>query len=152
MDKKMYLEELNDLINEISLIESKEIIRLIALEIPEGKREKVICLIENMKKELTVDEDFIEQRMESLMSDFEDIKEGDICFECYSEESGEYGVFGDIYDYYYYSTKEMDGILEDAYDFIKELIFHKEYSKAIQILDLVLFTDYSCEERGNPEY
>ena len=75
MDKKMYLEELNDLINEISLIESKEIIRLIALEIPEGKREKVICLIENIK-ELTVDEDFIEQRMESLMSDFEDIKEG----------------------------------------------------------------------------
>ncbi len=64
MDKKMYLEELNDLINEISLIESKEIIRLIALEIPEGKREKVICLIENMKKELAVDEDFIEQRME----------------------------------------------------------------------------------------
>lgn len=136
MDKKMYLEELNDLINEISLIESKEIIRLIALE---SKREKVICLIENMKKELTVDEDFIEQRMESLMSDFEDIKEGDICFECYSEESGEYGAFGDIYDYYYYSTKEMDGILEDAYDFVKELIFYKEYSiMELLIIDISL--------------
>lgn len=139
MDKKMYLEELNDLINEISLIESKEIIRLIALEIPEGKREKVICLIENMKKELEVDEDFIEQRMESLISDFEDIKEEDICFECYSEESGEYGAFGDIYDYYYYSTKEMDGILEDAYDFVKELIFYKEYSiMELLIIDISL--------------
>ncbi len=46
----------------------------------------------------------------------------------------------------------MDGILEYAYDFVKELIFYKEYSKAIQILDLILFTNYSCEERGNPEY
>lgn len=148
----MYLEELNDLINEISLIESKEIIRRIALEIPEDKREKVICMIENMQGELAADEEFLEQSMESLKEDFEDIKEGDICFQCYSEESGEYGAFGDIYDYYYYSTKEMDGVLAVAYDFAKELIFYKEYGKAIQILDLILFTNYSCEERGNPEY
>ena len=97
----MYLEELNDLIKEISLIESKEIIRRVALGIPADKREKVICMIENMQGELAADEEFIEQRMESLKEDFEDIKEGDICFQCYSEVSREYDAYGDIYDYYY---------------------------------------------------
>ena len=43
-------------------------------------------------------------------------------------------------------------MLDKTYEFGKTLIYHKEYAKAIEMFDLILFTNYSCEEVGNPEY
>ena len=43
-------------------------------------------------------------------------------------------------------------MLNRMYDLIRKLIFSKNYMKALNIIDLMLYSDYACEEITNPEY
>lgn len=67
-------------------------------------------------------------------------------------ETGYYSGFCENYDYHYYPTNEMDHILNRMYDLIRKLIFSKNYMEALNIIDLTLYSDYTCEEISNPEY
>ena len=49
-------------------------------------------------------------------------------------------------------TRELNEILNKTYNYIKDAVWHKKYSDVIEIFDLLLFTEYVCEEVGNPEY
>ncbi len=46
----------------------------------------------------------------------------------------------------------MDSILNRMYDLIRKLIFSKDYMETLNIIDLMLYSDYTCEEISNPEY
>ena len=46
----------------------------------------------------------------------------------------------------------MDSILNRKYDLIRKLIFSKDYMETLNIIDLMLFSNYTCEEISNPEY
>ena len=96
--------------------------------------------------------DDIKKELDEMCKDFKKVQDGEIVFKCYGVETGYYSAFGEDYDYHYYPTNEMDNILNRMYDLIRKLIFSKNYIEAINIIDLMLYTDYTCEEISNPEY
>ena len=46
----------------------------------------------------------------------------------------------------------MDSILNRKYDLIRKLIFSKDYMETLNIIDLMLYSNYTWEEISNPEY
>lgn len=49
-------------------------------------------------------------------------------------------------------TNEMAIAINAAYILGKKLVCYQEYSKAIEIFDLILYLEYCVEGVGNPEY
>ena len=46
----------------------------------------------------------------------------------------------------------MNELLNRMYELIHKLIFSKNYKDTLNIVDLLLYSDYTCEEISDPEY
>jgi len=108
-----------------------------------------LCIVNN---ELSISDEEIIEKISYIDSKFKEIETGNICFRCYAIETGYYSYYEEEYDYHYYPIKEMDVVLNETYEFGKKLIYYKKYLEAIRIFDLILYSKYTCEEVGNPEY
>lgn len=151
MNENDFAKEINKNIDGVSIDELKAIVMEICKDIPKGNYYKTLFRIKNIKSnEILLDG--IEEELDEICKDFKKAQDGEIVFKCYAVETGYYSMFGEDYDYFYYPTKEMDGILNRTYDLIHKLIFSKDYMKALNIIDLMLYSDYICEEISNPEY
>lgn len=152
MEKEEFLKEINNNIKNISLEESKNIIIEICKDMSEEYYYKVLCKIKNIKN--TLEEPFttIQNDIDKVYDDFKKVKEGDVVFRCYAINTGYYSPFGDDYDYYFYPTYEMNKILNRAYNLSLRLVFTKNYKEVLKIVDLILDTEYICEEISDPEY
>lgn len=152
MTQEEFIEKLTTNINDLSKEEIYETISIIAKAIPKSKYEKILCTIQNKKGALKIDEDKLDKEMEEIKIAYDQIKDGNICFECYAYQNGFCGMGGEEYDYNYYLTTNIANILDKAYEFGKSLIYQKQYSKALEIFNLILFTNYYCNEVSDPEY
>lgn len=152
MEKDKFMNEIISEIDNISLPEAKKIIIELCNNISEGIYYKILYFIKNIGNNLTISLEEIEQYSNEIYGKFKKVESGDIVFKCYSIETGYYSAFGEEYDYYFYPTSEMNVLLNDAYNFAIRLIFTKNYNAAINIFDLILKTNYVCEEISNPEY
>ena len=122
--KKEFLETINKIITSISLEDSKKIIYELVSKIDPSDYEMTLCIIDHIIGKQEKEDDLLKEL--SIIKDaFTKIENGDICIRCYEENSYELG---------------------------KRLVYHKKYDKAIEIFDLILYTNYQCEEVGNPEY
>lgn len=152
MNKDEFLKEVNNNINNMSLEDLKIVVMEMSKDIPSEYYYKILCRIRNLKNDLNISSNDIEKEIAEIYSDFKKVQDGDIVFRCYAIETGYYSAFGEEYDYIYYPTNEMDELLNRLYDSIPKLIFSKNYKEALKIIDLMLYSDYYCEETSNPEY
>ena len=152
MNKKEFQKEIANNVKTISQIQTIKIINILTNEIPSTCYEKILCQIQNENGTLKTDKQKIIQTESEIKKLYEQVNNGEICFRCYSYPNGSYSYYEEDYDYHYYSNEEIDEVLDKTYEFGRTLIYHKEYSKAIEMFDLILFTNYLCEEVGNPEY
>lgn len=152
MNKKEFTEQLNKSLDNVSLENAKKIINEIGDKLPSNLYDVTLCIINNINGNLSLSDEEIDNKINYIKDMFKEIEEGNICSRCYSYEDGYYGCYGENYDYHYYPTKEMDNILNETYEFGKKLVYYKKYSKAIEMFDLILYSKYTCEEVGNPEY
>ena len=148
MNESDFINEINKNIDGVSIDELKTII----LDVPKENYFKTLCRIKNIKSNEKILIYNIKEELDEVCKDFKMVQDGEIVFNCYAVETGYYSAFGEDYDYHYYPTNEMDNILNRMYDLIRKLIFSKNYIEAINIIDLMLYTDYTCEEISNPEY
>ena len=147
--KKEFLETINKIITSISLEDSKKIIYELVSKIDPSDYEMTLCIIDHIIGKQEKEDDLLKEL--SIIKDaFTKIENGDICIRCYEENSYDYSPFGE--DYYFYPSNELNNILNNSYELGKRLVYHKKYDKAIEIFDLILYTNYQCEEVGNPEY
>ncbi len=131
----------------------KNIISTLLKEIPQEKYEKILCEIYEMNKKTVVyDENEKQKEVQEIKELFQKIQDGEFCVRGYSVGNGYYMIYDEVEDFYYYPTTELDKVLNNTYRFIKKLIYHKEYKLVLEIANLVLFSNYICEEIGNPEY
>jgi len=151
MNKIEFKNELENNLKELDLNKTKKFIAKLGDIIPDYLYEKVICIAKDINGNLTLSIDEINKKMEIINNSFKEIEEGNVCFKSYSYEAG-YGPFGSDYDYEYFNSSEINDIINNAYEFSKKLIYYKEYYRAIEVLELILYTNYSCEEVENPEY
>ena len=147
-----FVKEINKNIDDASINDLKAIVMEIYKDIPERNYYKTLCRIKNIKNKDKNLLDDIKEELDEVCNDFIKVQDGGIVFKCYAVETGYYSAFGEDYDYYYYPTNEMDRMLNRMYDLIRKLIFSKNYMKALNIIDLMLYSDYTCEEISNPEY
>jgi hypothetical protein len=152
MNKNKFLKEVNKNIKDISLDESKAIIIEICKDISENNYYKVLYRIKNIENNPNILSDNIKKEVNEIYNDFKKVQSGDIVFKCYSVETGYYSAFGEEYDYHYYPTNEMNELLNRMYELIHKLIFSKNYKDTLNIVDLLLYSDYTCEEISDPEY
>ena len=124
----------------------------ICKDIPKRNYYKTLCRINNIENDNKLLIDDIKEELDEICKDFKKVQDGEIVFKCYAIETGYYSAFGENYDYCYYPTNEMDRILNRMYDLIRKLIFSKDYMETLNIIDLMLYSDYTCEEISNPEY
>lgn len=152
MNKDDFFREINKSINGVEIDRLKAVIMEICKDIPKENYNKTLCRIKSLENDGKNLIDDIEKELEEIYEDFKKVQDGDIVFRCYRVETGYYSAFDDDYDYYYYPTNKMDSVLNRMYDLIRKLIFSKSYDKALNIIDLMLYSDYTCEEISDPEY
>lgn len=152
MNEKVFIDEIDKSIYDAPTDELKSIIMEICKDIPKENYYKTLCRIKNIKNNDMFLIDDIRKEVDEIYKDFKKVQNGDIVFRCYAEETGYYSAFGEDYDYYYYPTNEMDSMLNRMYSLIRELVFSKAYMESLKIIDLMLYSDYTCEEISNPEY
>ena len=147
--KEEFLSNINKTLKYISLEDSKKIIYELASKLDKSKYEMTLCIIDNIMG-YGKNNDGLLKRLSEIKDAFKKIENGDICIRCYEKESYCYSPFGE--DYHFYPSSELNNILNDSYGLGKSLVYNKEYGLAIEIFDLILYTNYQCEEIGNPEY
>lgn len=152
MNEKDFIKEINKSIDGTSIDELKAIVMEMCKDIPIRNYYKTLCRIKNIKNNDKVLIDDVKEELDEICKDFKKVLDGEIVFKCYAVETGYYSAFGEDYDYCYYPTNEMDSILNRMYDLIRKLIFSRNYMKVLNIIDLMLYSDYTCEEISNPEY
>lgn len=152
MDKKEFLSIIQDIISDASLEDMKKIMISIAESLPSSAYEKVKCILMDFANKLEEDSKDLESLKQEIIRDFKDIENGDICLQCYSYGSGTYSYYGEDLDYFYYPSDSLNKILIKTYNYVVQAILHKKYSDALEIFELFLYTDYICEEIGDPEY
>lgn len=151
MDKKAFINRINNIVKNLSVNETRMIIEELLDFIPHRLYEKCICKIENELGLNSVNILQLEQEIKEVRDYFKKINSSEICFRCYSYNTGNYGFYGEE-DYEYYTTPEMAKSLDIAYNLGRKLVYYKEYAKAIEVFDLILYSEYCVEEVGNPEY
>ena len=147
-----FIKERNKNIDDTTINELRAIVVEICKDIPKRNYYKTLCRIKNIKNNDKILVDDIKEELDEMRKDFKRIQDGEIVFKCYAVETGYYSAFGENFDYCYYPTNEMDSILNRMYDFVRKLVFSKDYMEALNIIDLMLYSDYTCEEISNPEY
>ena len=152
MNENDFIKEINKNIDGVSIDELRSIVMEICKDIPIRNYYKTLCRIKNIKNNDKILVDDIKEELDEMCKDFKKVQDGEIVFKCYAVETGNYSAFGEDYDYHYYPTNEMDSILNRMYDLICKLIFSKDYMETLNIIDLMLYSDYTCEEISNPEY
>ncbi len=152
MNENDFIKEINKNIDGASKDELKDIVMEICKDISKRNYHKTLCRIKNIKNNDEILIDDIKEELDEICKDFKKVQDGEIVFKCYAVETGYYSAFGEDYDYCYYPTNEMDSILNRMYDLIRKLIFSKYYIEALNIIDLLLYSNYICEEISNPEY
>ena len=152
MSQQEFINLLKDYLNQVSLSQKNKIIEIIGLEIPEDDYEKIICAIDNLKGTLKMNQSWFEQQKNDLANLYQQVQNEDIYFYCYAVPNGTYSYYDENEDIFYIATSDMNRFLCLGYEFAKKLIYYKEYVEALKILDLILFTSYTCNEIGNPEY
>ena len=151
MDKEEFIKKVTNNLEDISLEKAKHIITKLCSKMPSELYDISSSIIEDVTGNTNISYEEITKKLEDLTSLYKQIEDGKICFKCYSYQSG-YGPFGDDYDYEYLSSGKINSIINETYNFGKKLVYHKQYSKAIEVFDLILYSNYICEEVGNPEY
>lgn len=151
MKKDDFINNINDVINDVSLDELRDITSLICKDIPIGFRFKSLCRVYNKLGKLNLLSEELESEIKRILEDFEEVKNGNVVCKCYETEIN-YGLFVGEYDCVYFSSNELEGILDDMYNLICKLVYTKNYLKAIDLIDLMLDTTYTCEEIGDPTY
>ena len=152
MNQTLNKNKIKQIINQTPSDKFGEITNILIDEIPVCHYEKVICKIKDITGILKIDKESLKETENYIKNAFKEIEKGNICFNCYSYPNGSYSYYDEDYDIHYYSNEEMDEILDKTFEFGKSLIYHKEYHKAIKILEKILNTKYFCEEVIGPEY
>lgn len=153
MKKDVFIEEIKKELEKFDLISLKDFAINVCDKIPSNLYEMILCNAKEKNGNLLISYEEIDSQRKLISEKFKEIEDGNICFQCYSYETGRYDGYGDSdYDYQYSSTKEMNNILLEAFNFGKKMIFYKKYYYAIEIFELILYTNYLCEEYGDPEY
>lgn len=129
---------------------NNEIVSTLMDYIPSNCFEKIVCILEDKFETL---HNGIDEKLEKKIdSDFQEIKEGEVVFKCYGVEDKAYSFYDANMDYRYYPTGEMDEILDCTFEYALSLVYTKNYKRALKYLDLILYTDYLCEEISDPMY
>ena len=144
MEKEEFKNELNSLIDNMSEEENRKLIQEISDFLPNNIYEKIIFTAKNIKDTLNISFEDIEMNMNTINENYKKIKDEIICFKCYSTN------YGDDYEYLY--SYEINNIINEAFEFGKKLIYYKEYYRAIEVFELILYTKYGIEEVGDPEF
>lgn len=152
MDKKEFIKQVKENIEDISLEDMKNIIIKFSNKIPSSLWKVMLSIIKDVNGTLKMSLEEIDLLKKEIYDKFDEIKNGEVCFNCYSYETGTYSYYEEDLDYHYYPTNEMDNILNRTYEVAVSFVLHKEYLHAIEMFNLILYTDYSCEEVGNPEF
>lgn len=152
MNKEEFLREVNNNIKNLSLVETKNIIEEICKDMSEGYYYKTLCKIKNIENNLNMSFEKAKIDIDEIYNDFKNIQSGEIVFRCYAVQTGNYSAFGEEFDYYFYPTNEMDELLDRTYNTSVKLIFLKNYEVALKMIDLILYSNYICEEISDPEY
>ena len=151
MNKETFINIINEKIKDITLENSKQIIINISDKLPNNYYDKVLCIIDNTLGNLELVNDF-NNEINDTENKFRLIEDGELTFKSYSYETGEYDYFSERYDIEYYDSDGLSEILKTAYKLGITLVNKKLYKPAIKIFDLIIHTNYSCSEMGNPEY
>lgn len=152
MNKNEFKIALMDELKELSNNEIDELINILIDDLTKDYYEYLLCKIKNFKNEnCEIDEETISQ-YNDILDDFRKISNGEICFRSYAYETGTYSYYDADVDYVYYTTSELQYVFDESYKLIKKLILYKEYSKIITLFESIIYTNYTCEEVGNPEY
>lgn len=150
MKREEFIKQIEKNIEDMSLENAKQVIIQLGSKIPSSLFETMMCIIKNLNG--NIEEYDIDILKSEIYSDFKEIENGNIYFKCYSYGTGTYSYYDEDLAYSYFPTAELNKILNKTYDFIVKAVLHKKYADAIEIFDLFLYTDYSCDEVGNPDY
>ncbi len=144
--------ELNKELKTLSAHEVIDLINGLIDKLPSDYYEYIICKIKNFKGEQNnIDEDILKKYNE-ILTKYEEIENGEICFKGYSYETGTYSYYDADIDYVYYPTHELEEVFADTYELIKKLVLYREYGRVITLFESIINTNYTCEEVGNPDY
>lgn len=152
MDREIFKAELNKELKDLTTQEIIKLINELVDKLSSSDYEYLLCKIKHFKGEdFKLDNSTIKE-YNNILSDFEEIKNGEICFKSYSYETGTYSYYDADVDYVYYPSYEIKKVLINTYELIKKMVLYSEYEKAITLFESIIYTNYTCEEVGNPEY
>lgn len=152
VDKETYLNIVMEKLSNASLENKSSILNRLLEKLPSDLYDLSIGIIDDVLGLSDISLDDVNERFNSIKEKFELIEEHELCFNSYAYETGTYSYFGDDYDYEYYDNEGISKVLEEAYSFGTYLINNKKYALALKVFDLIIYTNYFCEETSDPLY
>lgn len=94
IDKKDFVKRINDITKDLSVKDAEMIIKELLEFIPQGFYQKCICKIENKFGHVSIDLSNLEKNIKKIKEYYRKIENSEICFRCYSYNTGTYDFFG----------------------------------------------------------
>jgi len=99
MDKKEFIKQVKENIEDISLEDMKNIIIKFSNKIPSSLWKVMLSIIKDVNGTLKMSLEEIDLLKKEIYDKFDEIKNGEVCFNCYSYETGTYSYYEEDLDY-----------------------------------------------------
>ena len=132
-------------IEELNKDEIIDLFKSVINILPSNEKERVSYYI-NDKLNIELDKSYLDDNLNEIKNNFKLIDEGKIYFDKLIYETGYEGSYGTSYESSYSVNDKIDKVLKYAYDTMKKCIYLKNYNMAIEICDLILYSNYKAKE------
>lgn len=143
------INESNDIvmgkINNMSKEEIQDLFMNSIKILPANEQDKISYYIKD-RLGIGYDESIINDNLNEIKNNYKLIDKGIISFDKLTYETGYEGWLGKSYESSYSVNNRINNVLNYAYDNIKKCIYLKKYDIAIDICDLILYSDYKAKE------
>ena len=140
MKSKEFYRKINEYIKEMKKEEIVDFVSNIIRKIPESKFEEILCMM-NMDNRCLSDIE-IKDKINEYKEKFKEIEEGNLYF--YAEQYEDYSYGWDDWKIEYSDKDNLGDIIKDSVGYAVNLVNHKKYNYAKEILDMILETNYQA--------
>lgn len=140
MESKEFYSKINEYIKKIKREQIINFVSNIIRKIPESKFEEILCMV-NMDNTYLNDGE-IENTVNEYKEKFEEIEEGNLYF--YAEQYEDYSYGWDDWKIEYSDRDNLGDIIENSVEYAINLVNHKKYNYAKELLDMILETNYQA--------
>lgn len=139
-NKEEYLKKVNDKLLNARFEDKEKILDRLIEKLPQELHELSLCIIDDVLGNVNFSSKEIKTKYKEFKKRFKLIENRDVSFQLVAYTDDYYD------DYKYYDEEGISELLKEAFDYGVYLVNIKQYDYALDVFNLIIYTNYSCLE------